>query len=413
MSMGQQQAGIWAWYAAAKNYLINTFKRSEMPEETKKEVPKIQKIERPVSKAPERLGLLWSWYYTAKNYIASFFDENTPEKRFKTFGIIDQNVLSNLVVLPKIQYLNNWTEPVNTLSDRLQKASIQGLQEILNDIRDVRKSLNEFKQDDASSMPEWLNPQLAYKLLESQVQNFLRSGSSQQQKIQSFVMSMVKKEPMKKIQFLSQEMLHDKRFVKGYKQVADVTYIQLNAVSQFEVAMSAIGYATCPVQAVRNAELLLNYVENKTDLTQLMSMQDMIQTLQRARTVCERIEWGETEDIQNIIQNIVAASLQGKITVIENIQYLNAPGLFPKLDEQLKQVRNQFKSSEEFAHAFVLGTGDEALTIGEARMHWFAVAIVKQENSIQVLVADSAPGRNHLDAGDLQRLNSLITYLRQ
>lgn len=384
-----------------------------MPQETKKEVPKIQKIERPVSKAPERLGLLWSWYYTAKNYIASFFDENTPEKRFEKFGIVDQNVLSNLVVLPKIQYLNNWTEPVNTLSDRLQEASIQGLQDILNDIKDVRKSLNEFKQDDASSMPEWLDPQLAYKHLETQIQNFLRTRSSQQQKIQLFVMPAVKKEPMKKVQLLSQKILDDKRFVKAYKHVADVTYIQLNAVSQFEVAISTIGYATCPVQAVRNAELLLNYVENKAGLTQLTSMQDMIQTLRRAQAVCERIEWGEAEDIQNIIQNIVAAQLQGKITVIDDIQYLNVPGIFPKLDEQLKQVRNQFKSSEEFAHAFVLGTGDEALSIGEARMHWFAVAVVKQKNSIQVLVADSAPGRNHLDAHDLQRLNLLITYLRQ
>lgn len=467
-------------------------------------------------------GGLWGWYAALKNYVgwieSSQEEIKTEEQKlFEEKGIVAPSVLQKGADIGELAYINHWidSKQQQSLNERLQKASEEGLNDLLQTITTIRNQLDLYKTESRETgiayVPDWLEPSHAYKDFEALIHkelsdrkhidtlksylsnleknkgtlektiNFisvdalektlagidlLRARYDNQALYQDLEFRMLEllapipenekklellqqrpviiarmtepvvpiQQPPKKLttrllgepfkpslQLLSPQILDNKTVVKDYKTVeSDVTLIHLNAINQFlPQIVEKYSFGTCPVQAVRNAAILLGVIFGRSSLQLLTNLQNSLETIKKSVEECGIFEWAETEEVQKIIDKQIVNVRAQDITVLENVNPLYDKAMrdvileiFPqrkKIFEKLAQLQKEFQQKPEFYHAFILGT-----TLGRtADMHWFAVLVLKKNNQIQVLIADTSPERPHLDDDvNQERIMKLLNYLR-
>ena len=179
---------------------------------------------------------------------------------------------------------------------------------------------------------------------------------------------------------------------KNVIQKQEANVIQLKTVDQFKLG-SDVSPATCPVQALRNTLILLRFVS-----TGLPSILDDLESAQDARKFLEKVEkcgvgiqWLTAEELKRIINKAgdEFGPFANSITALDTPQELM---LYP---DQLKELQNKFKQ-QNAAQGFIIGTMDMGQFTGE-RGHYFSFVTSKNGPDYLYLIADTAPGSNHLD----------------
>lgn len=473
-SMEEKSSGMWGWYSGLKNYLSG-FESSQ--EEIKTEEQKLfeekgvvapsvlqkgadigeltyinhwinskqqQPLDERLQRASDRgLKDLLETIASIRNQLNLYKQEGSetgiayipewlePSYAYKNF---EERILKELSERRRLDllttYLSNLEKNKETLEKTINFISVDALEKTLAGIDLLRSRYNDpaLYQDLEFRMLELLAPtpenEKKLELLQQRpviIARMTEPVVPVQQPPKKLTTRLLG-EPFKpSLQLLSSQILDNKTIVKSYKTVEPgVTLIHLNAINQFlPQIVEKYSFGTCPVQAVRNAAILLGVIFGRSSLQLLTDLQNSLEVIKKSVEECGIFEWAETEEVQNIIDKQIVNLRAQDITVLENVNLLYDKAMrdivlevFPqrkKIFEKFAQLQKEFQQKPEFYHAFILGT-----TLGRtADMHWFAVLVLKKNNQIQVLIADTSPERPHLDEDvNQERIVKLLNYLQ-
>jgi hypothetical protein len=185
-------------------------------------------------------------------------------------------------------------------------------------------------------------------------------------------------------------------------------FIQVKTINQFGMG-GYLGPATCPVQALRNAFILLQFARTGSDdIRAIADENDARKFIQEVEKCGQGVEWLTADEIRTITGKL-GAKYQGLSNGITAVDVAQELGLDPDL---IRSLQTRFHQND-YAHAFILGTMDIGQATGE-RGHYFALAICKEDPKYLYLIADTAPEANHLDVDGynfkrLQYVSDLVT----
>lgn len=188
-------------------------------------------------------------------------------------------------------------------------------------------------------------------------------------------------------------------------ELRDGDFIQVKSINQFDLGTD-IGVATCPVQALRNTILLLQFARTglQAPLLALTNKKDALDFIEQFKKCSPGTEWLTREEMMPAIKQLGKEyqNIEKMITAIDVPLALET--LYPDLT---KDLQNTFKQRRAI-HGFIVGTMDIGQITGD-RGHYFSLVIVKEDNRYLFLIADTVPESDHIDREGYK--NKRIRYL--
>jgi len=218
--------------------------------------------------------------------------------------------------------------------------------------------------------------------------------------------------------------------------VDNVHYTQLETINQFDMDVvrcvvrryEEVGReldekydprGTCPVQAIRNAKLMCEFLESNDEdkLGEMNSNSNAHTFLQKVIDADQATSWLRSNEVEERIEGL---GLSEKITVLNSVIDVSAE----RATHKINRIKINFRGKvlENYSHVFIVGTGElfefarEAIRELERpegcrlaaqqkskfldrfrkKVHWYVVAIRKCGDSVTCFIIDTIRSNDHI-----------------
>lgn len=202
----------------------------------------------------------------------------------------------------------------------------------------------------------------------------------------------------------------------------DRSLIQIRTVNQSKKPLSNFGGSTCPILALYNAIHLLQYGQNfnPQELGAIVNEREAVQFINTVGSCFK--DWNNltSDQVEGILDRVGIPHLKNNLVTLNSVLEMGRPEEFIGQEnaQRMHNIMNTIQQGllqDTFAFAFILGNSemiDSQVTPGTI-MHYSVFAIIKKNNHVYYIVADTLNNQNHLEGIYLKQLYYLINTLRR